>query len=158
MVLEGPILRVTLFPSSTELSLTYGETLNLKRRIGIRRVKEAFLCPFFAIILKRTYVFQIILLDLISGNKKSVNIFMIEGRNRNIKEKTPSHSNKLLSQNIKRNLQRSLNQQPLEMCKVSVHIVCFLYLFKNSNMKQSLTACQKSFISLPEVLLIIQSN
>jgi hypothetical protein len=45
-------------------------------------------------------------LDLISGNKSSGNIFMIEGRDRNIKGKTPSHSNKLLSQNIKRNIFR----------------------------------------------------
>jgi len=51
MVLGGPILRVTLFPSSTELSLTYGETLNLKRKLDSGELR-AFLCPFFAIILK----------------------------------------------------------------------------------------------------------
>lgn len=74
-------LRVTSFPSSTELSLPYSGSLILKRTLKSGELSP-FLCTVFAIILKNMCLSNnTIRFD--GGNKRSVNIFMIEGKDRN---------------------------------------------------------------------------
>lgn len=82
MVLGGPVLRVTSFPSGTELSLPYNETLILKRKLESGELSP-FLCPIFAIILKDICLWNNSV-GFDGGNKRSVNVFMTEGRDRNI--------------------------------------------------------------------------
>lgn len=76
MVLEGLILRVTCFPSSTEISLSYNGTLILKRKLGSGELSP-FLWPVFTIILKDVCLSNNAI-GFYGGNQRSVNICMTE--------------------------------------------------------------------------------
>lgn len=89
-----------------------------------------FLCPIFAIILKHICLSN----DSIGfdgDNRRSVNIYMLERRDRNIlrgkSQITAINSHR--AEHKKEFLQRSLYQQPLEMCK-SFRLRTFFFLFK----------------------------
>lgn len=104
-----------------------------------------FLYPVFAIILKDVCLSNNAV-EFDGGNKKSVSVFMIEGRDRNIlrgKSQITAINSSHRAEHKEEYFQRSLNQQPSEMCKVSVctHFFCNLT-------EESLKACQKTFISL----------
>lgn len=71
------------------------------------------------------------------GNKRSVNIFIIEGKYRNIlrgKSHTTAINSSHRAEHKKEYLQRSLNQQPLETCQVSVCIVLVLFFISQKNL------------------------
>lgn len=76
IIIGGQILRVTCFPSGTELSLPYNETLILKRKLQLGEL-SLFLCPIFAIILKDVCISNNAI-EFDGANKRSVNIFMME--------------------------------------------------------------------------------
>lgn len=148
IITGGPILRVTCFPSGTELSLPYNEALILKRKLQLGEL-SLFLCPVLAIILKDGCLSNNAI-EFGGANKRSVNIFMIEGRDRNIirgKSQISAINSSHRAEHKDRYVQ-SLNQQPLEMCKVSVCAV-FIYFFLYFNLTEdSLKACLKTLINL----------
>lgn len=87
-----------------------------------------FLYPVFAIILKDVCLSNNAV-EFDGGNKKSVSVFMIEGRDRNIlrgKSQITAINSSHRAEHKEEYFQRSLNQQPSEMCKVSVCTHVFL--------------------------------